>query len=239
MALARSNYLTTEQVSIKKNNPRNNFNIPSTRNRLTMWCTPEKKNIHLSKCLFNSSYINYIYIYTHTSALVTEKLAETVLLIGINFKHQKFSVFLCLKEICDPVKSVICSIPVIYLFGAYIKHQIDYKILLGFFQPYELNTDFTLWICIVCGIDVTHVVIEARCLGRQFHVDWGTETPEGLPSFIQEGKIHHVAVLQTQAEEIIYLCHGTVIRSAPDFKRNIRVQRDIFDMKAKNWKYDW
>lgn len=83
-------------------------------------------------------------IYIYTSALVTEKLAGTVLLIGVNFKNQKFSVFSCLKEIRDTVKSVICSIPVIYLFGAYIKHQIDYKILLGFFQPYELNTDFTI-----------------------------------------------------------------------------------------------
>lgn len=95
-----------------------------------------------------------------------------------------------------PITSVVCSIPVINLFSAYVNHQTDYEILFGFFQPYQLNTDFALCICIVCGIDTTHVVVKAGRLGRQFHADWGTETPEGLSSFIQEGNIHHITVLK-------------------------------------------
>lgn len=68
----------------------------------------------------------------------------------LSIKSLVWCVFCCFglvflsKEIADPIKSVIGSIPIIHLFRAYIKHQINYKILLGFFQPYQLNTDFTL-----------------------------------------------------------------------------------------------
>lgn len=65
---------------------------------------------------------------------------------------------------------------------------------------------------------MTHIIIKVGHLGREFHANWGTETPEGFMSFIQDGNIHHITVLQTKAEEITFLHHSTVNSSIPDFR---------------------
>lgn len=137
--------------------------------------------------------------------------------------------------------SVLCSIPIINLFSAYVKNETDYEILFGFFQPHQLSTDFTFWICIDCGIDMTHIIIKVGHFGGEFHANWGTETPEGFLSFIQDSNIHHVTVLQRKAEEITFLHQGTVNSSIPDFREKYKgfSRQQVLEWRKKIQKYNW